>query len=278
MPGGFAISFGQANLNDQGTNAAASLGTTLTASGSTNTKGSYAQLVASTPYDASGFWLLLSGASSLTAGYLVDLAIGAAASEIVLVPNVPFNIQSAANSGTLAIFVPCAIPAGTRISARVQSSTGSTTVTAAVVLLDGSFDEDSSLAAPQNYGALTASSVGTSIDPGASANMKGSWVQIAASTTYDIGALQLICDTQKNVTTIAQTWLIDIGIGAGGSEKVIAPNISLSCNAGPMLTNPAPPLIRCQIPSGTRLAIRAQGTNGTSATRKFGATLLGYQQ
>jgi hypothetical protein len=277
MPGGI-FSGGMANLSDQGTNAAGSVGTTLTAAGSANTKGSYSQLVASTPGDAIGFLVTLVNPSNGINGFLVDIAIGGAGSEIVLIPNIPFGISNSASAfGAMSLFVPCAIPAGSRVSARCQCSAASGTVTAQVTLLDGNFCELPPCAAPQNYGTSTSTSFGTQIDPGATANTKGSWAQIVASTTYDIAALQMIFDHQ-GVLTVSNI-LVDIGVGGAGSEQTLIPNIPFSSNSGGvMIFNPAPSILRTKIPAGSRIAARAQNIKTTSASRKFGLTLLGYPQ
>jgi len=277
MPGGFAISGGQANLNDQGANAAGSNGTTLTASGSTNTKGSYSQLVASTPYDCSGFYLYLCNANSGLVGYLVDIAIGAAASEQNVVNNLLYEFSTAQTHQTLQIFVPCEIPAGTRISGRCQASTGSSTITAFVVLADASFVGSAAFGAPTTYGAVTGTSQGTNVDPGASGNTKGSYSQVTASTTYDIAALQIIFGNKGALQT--SDILVDIAVGAAGSEQVIIPNISFSAsNASTNTTGVAPPLYFVRVPAGTRLAARAQNSNTTSGTRQFNIEILGYPQ
>lgn len=276
MPGGFAIAGGFSNLNDQGTVTASSTGTQLTASGSINTKGSYTQLVASTPYDACGFLVTLENPSNGANGFLVDIAVGAAASEIVVVPNIPFAISNSASAfGCMSIYVPCEIPAGSRIAARCQSTVASATVNAQVILLDGNFTTDTPYGAPQNYGASTATSLGTQIDPGAVLNTKGNWVQLVASTTYDLAALQIIADHQGAMTL--SNILLDIGVGAAASEQIIIPNVQFSSNSGGiMLFNSAPPLFHTRIPAGSRIAARAQNIKTTAASRKIGISLLGY--
>lgn len=279
MPGGCGIGFAQANFSDHGTNAATSLGTTVTASGSINTKGSWVQLNAATAYDMNMFWIFLENPSVNNSGYLIDIGIGAAASEIVLIANIPYGCPSN-SSGIIGIPCPVAIPAGTRISARIQGATASCTISAQVVGCDGMADEPAGLGAPKTYGALTASSQGTLIDPGGTANTKGSYAQITASTTYDIGAVAIIIDNQQ--TLCAGSLLFDLAVGAAASEKIVLGNIPITIgngnvgSSGGFYGNPVS-FKRCKIPAGTRLSLRAQSSNNGAGSRKFGATVIGFQ-
>jgi hypothetical protein len=69
----------------------AEYGTSVAAPGSTHTKNTtYTELIASTSYAAYGITVLLSNVgttASTNARALVDIAIGAASSEVVIIPN-----------------------------------------------------------------------------------------------------------------------------------------------------------------------------------------------
>ena len=125
---GFVAVEGFAGVECVGYNSGTTLGTTVTGSGSTNTKGSYAQLTAATQHDWAGFFYIFSQLPTTTGTgneVLFDIAIGSGGNEVVIVPNGTSYI-----SGTNPIFdispilwIP--IPAGTRISARLQSTVAS---------------------------------------------------------------------------------------------------------------------------------------------------------
>lgn len=87
-----------------------------------NTKGAYTQIVASTTNDAKGFSMLVA-ANQLNANdqdYLLDLAVGAAASERIILNNSYW--RGAAYREIAAVIGPIwtPIPAGSRIAARGQ--------------------------------------------------------------------------------------------------------------------------------------------------------------
>lgn len=101
-----------------GTDSANSRGTQLTSSGTSNTKGSYTQLTAATT--ASHRWCvaMLRGVSG--SQYLVDLAVGAAAAEQVVVPNL--NLRDSSGGDPVAFGFPMMVPEGTRIAGRCAAA------------------------------------------------------------------------------------------------------------------------------------------------------------
>jgi hypothetical protein len=115
-----------------GFQSATTKGTTVTCAGSANTKGSYAQVTASTSYDYIGLGFALDS-QALTSGngavWLMDIAIGAAASEKIILPDWAFAVYNQTSYLLPATchppFLPMKIPAGTRLSARCQSGLAS---------------------------------------------------------------------------------------------------------------------------------------------------------
>jgi hypothetical protein len=115
-------------------NVASSILVSITASGTANTKGSYTQLIASTSFDASGFLLALR-ASTVSRTYLLDIAVGAAASEQVVLPNILVSVGTGSALPTDLVYLPMAVKAGQRIAARCQSATASAAMTVGVYLV-----------------------------------------------------------------------------------------------------------------------------------------------
>jgi hypothetical protein len=93
-------------------------------------KGFYSQIVASTARDYMGFYVavdLAGGTSFQVVTQLVDIAIGSAGSELIIVPDITWAQGGSSWTGRSAVagpyFIP--IPAGTRIAARGASPAGS---------------------------------------------------------------------------------------------------------------------------------------------------------
>lgn len=257
---------------DEGMLTASSTGTTATANASANTKGSYAQLVASTPFDAAGFLLyIVTNAVAVNRSFLLDIAVGAGGSEKVIASNILLDSSATSISQLgLCVFIPIPIPSGTRIAARVQCSTGSGAIKVGITLIAGGLLGIPNSGRLTDIGALTASSLGTQIDPGAVLNTKGSYAQLTASTVSDSLALILAFTSNNNSATSTATWLVDIAIGS----TVKIPNILLCCTAAfhilPAIIGPVP----FRVPAGSQIQVRAQCSITDATDRLF--TVAGY--
>lgn len=245
-----------------GADTATSRGTSVT-SGGAHTKGSWTQLDASTAEDTNLLVVAIRMASSGAHSVLVDIGVGAAAAETVVIP----NLHVAGSGQDVNYFaIPVAIPAGSRISARSACSTATQ-----ACFVTAFSQKAGPLAAPPStvatYGADTAATRGTNLDPDVVVNTKGSWVQLTASSSADINALVVNVGGQRNTARANATWLIDVAKGGSGSEVVVLSNLVVGQTGG--LENIAPmslpPMVVPTIPAGTRLSVRAQA-NTTDPT------------
>lgn len=236
---------------------------TITASATAHTKGSYAELIASTSFDAAGL-LIMYTAASADLSYLLDVAIGAAASEVIVVPDLLFCAEDRLTSW---FFLPCEIPASTRIAARCQCSTGSSAMRVRAMPMSGGFYLPRSLGQVVTYGADSGSSGGTAIDAGASANtFPASYTQLVASTSEDLAALAINLGGNLNGSTADAAFEIEVAVGASSSE-VVALNVVLYSGSATDVQGPEPGgfWFPCSIPSGSRLSARMRAST-TDAT------------
>jgi hypothetical protein len=265
MPGGFPSILDICNATDVGTNAAATLGTAITSSATPNTKGAYTQLIASTPFDTCwvefSIFCDLNGYSLVNSG--VDIAIGGAGSEQVVISNIltgpPYN-----QNQIVRVAFPLVILQGTRISARSQSSSASFPQNfVQIKLFDGGFSQVEGFSGVDDIGFVSATSYGTLLTPNATANVMGSYAQLTASTARDYAGIFAVFDNgQQNVGNPCD-FLIDVAIGAGGSEQIILPFTSHilgtyigNYNAIPLASNTS--FCPISVPVGTRIAARCQ--------------------
>lgn len=250
-----------------------SAGTTVTANAAANTEGSYAQLIASTAFDARWVLVYLDDQSA-QADYLVDLAVGAAASEQIVAADLLASAGQTNAAMPHPYLLPLWIPAGSRLAARCQSSTGGADIKVSAHLFTTGFMPSSPLSILDTYGAAAADSGGVSVDPGGTINTKGAWSELTASTTRSARFLWLALGNQINTVRSEGFFLIDVGVGAGGSEQVILPNLRAAGLAGPdgmgpFVIGPLPVMI----PSGVRVAARAQCSINDATDRLFDAVL-----
>lgn len=243
-----------------------------TASGTAHTKGAYTTMVASTPFEAEMIVLTVSNVAvaATATSMLLDLAIGPAASEVVVVSNL--NVAAAGNwnaTDTIGnrFMIPLRLPAGVRISYRIQALIVSDTAAASIDLYGGSsYPALSGFAACDTYGANTALSKGVVVTPGAS-GAEGTWTEVVASTGAQIDALFLSLGFNANTAINARNVVFDIGAGASGSEQVLIADIPLShSNAETMnLDFTSWSWLDLNLPAGQRLAVRGACSGTTTS-------------
>jgi hypothetical protein len=238
---------------------------TLTANSSANTKGAYAQAIASTTANASMLGILVVGVatSATNTATLLDIATGASGSETVIIENI------AVGASTSTYFeVPFKIASGTRISARIQSVvTGGKTAVINVFLIDAG-DYANAPTSVDTIGSSTANSQGTSFS-GAS----GTWVQAIASTSRAYRAVTLIPSSHDSDIGNFFNTPIEVGVGASGSEVAFGDLLHAYVSTEQSRSEtPSYSRFGRNIPSGSRLAVRHSLTANPS---RYGFTLIG---
>lgn len=250
---------------------ASSIGITVTASGSANTKGSYTELISSTSEET--YWhtfLIKAPAAAADDGFLVDIAVGAAASESVIVANIPFFANL---GGQIDVKFPYTIASGTRISVRCQSPGGGNTIE-----VMSYHSNDSGLGTStvnETLGAVTASSRGTTIDPGATDNTKGGYTQLIASTAAEYNYLLIFLGNNNNNAQSNQSYLVDIAVGA--TPTVAIENILFTSGAAELSSISTS--VYHTIASGTAVEAQCQSSAGNAAgatDRNMDITVIGF--
>ena len=245
--------------------AATTTTTILNTTAVANTKGAWVQLTAATADEAT--WIEVTLAPNSSGGrYMVDIGLGAAAAEVVLLPNLMFDSSLAANSAAVYRF-PVNIPAGTRIAARAQGATTSTTIGVSITLGSG---DAGTLAAPgsvQAYGVSTADSGGTQVDPGGVANTDSAWVELTASTSAAAQWLVIAFGHNDSAITTSARWLVDIATGAAASEVALISDLFVQGGSGEESPNPRTSAFALTIPAGTRIAVRARSSSIAATDR-----------
>lgn len=235
--------------------------TTVTASATVHTKGPWTELVASCPETSLlNIRFLQASPATTDTAVLIDIGIGPAGSEVVVVP----NMHTGGWNGIPGVILPLAIPAGTRIAARIQSAVASKTIEMQVHCGGGGVVPADAVGDAITYGADTAASAGTTLTTVGSANVKGAWTELVAATTRDHRFIVPFPGKPAGTTVPATNGLIDIGIGPAGSEVVLVPDLYYETYTSEVMT-PNNPLLPCRIPAGTRLSARYQSTGTTAA-------------
>lgn len=259
-----------AHIETIGANLSGSTGTSVAASLTANTKGSWVELVSATGRASKS--VKVTGNPNSAAAYLLDIGVGAAGSEQVLIADVH---HSGINQVPLSAEFPVSIPAGSRVAARLACSTAFAEMTTTAYLSSSGFSGPPGLHRVVTYGAVPASSNGTVIDPGSTANTKGAWVELVLSSTAAHRALVMAVGNNNNTAAVATTWLIDIGVGGAGFEQVLIADFRVQATATETLVPGSTPVFGVTIPEGSRLAVRSQCLTNNATDRLTAVVLYG---
>lgn len=281
MAGGWGVYQDWCNGTDVlGTVAGVSLSTTTA-----NTKGAWTQVISSTTYDSSVITIIADGTLGSNVGnnMCVDIGIGASGSELAIIQNLTVQCYNGVNTYTpqmAAYQFPFGFPAGTRIAARGQSSGTTDVVGAHVSLFDSGFNQVDIASIVDTYGFQTGSTIGTQVDPGATANTKGAYATITSSTSYDLCGFCIGFDSQNSSWSgTSLVWACDVAVGASGSEVIIVPNLEMFAFRFSTTTSFMAPthFYPIMIPAGSRIAVRGQCNTATSPDRLMGVTFYGVR-
>lgn len=248
-------------------------GTVLTAASSANIKGSWAEVSSSTPFDATSFFLSLCAPNGLTNDEcLLDIGIGASGQEVVIVPDLLLSPTGASWSPGLDEFlipIPLSVPAGTRLSARLQQSVaggyGSGQISLDIKLLAGGWGASSPLQVASSIGVSTINTTGTVVAASTSSGTYGSWVELTSATDGPICSLLVLLGGQQQNTGMG--YYIDLAVGSSGNEQKFLYNLvayrdGSSSRLNPRVHGPFP----VNIPAGTRISARLLDNGGGSRT------------
>ncbi len=131
--------------------------------------------------------------------------------------------------------------------------------------MTGGYPLRGSVCSGVNYG--MSGGQGTSVTPNATANQKGTYVQLTAASTIDACLVEVVLTNNNGSGTTS----FDIGIGTGGAETVVLGDLMFTQVLTNCLQNYLFPL---HIPKGTRIAARAQ--SNAAASNNYGVAVNLY--
>lgn len=230
--------------------------------GSANVKGAWAQLAASWPFDSDLLLVRIQGSTGARTA-LIDIGVGGAGSEVVLIPNMLTESQSSyLHHQYLAI--PAQIPAATRVVARCQSNAGSADFYIKTMCVATNGENPCQRAT--DYGTQLGASRGLLVQCNAVLNTFGSWYEITSSTTNPMQFAALFCESDQNNGDQDVTMQLGIGGTAGANnapDTTVIPNLYFeTANATLSASLGSPVVIPLNIPAGTRIAMRGKSSAG----------------
>lgn len=247
-----------------------SSGGSVVADRAVNTKGSLMELTAATPFDTDLCWVhlhshgtILSGSGTYNFG-LVDILAGPQNSEVVIIPNLPQRYGIQVGAILHSYYLPLSIRGGTRLTARSQSSFGNQTTRVSMTLGANGLAPGSGYTKVVMYNVNTATSRPTT-NVVAGNDVKGAWAQMGVTTSATRALLAVRWGWSDNSTLPSVDIFHDIGIGPSGSERVLIPDLHFTTIGANGTCNPVLGPFPVNLPIGTRIAVRGQGSTAVTA-------------
>jgi len=237
------------------TPSASQWGTRATASATPHTKGSWAQVVASMPFDAYGFWLFWGGTSTTTTrtDQLMDIGFGTT----VVIPDLLTGWTSSNQ-----LYIPLFIPKGTQVQIRVQALIASDTIDCQFHFLGGpALPPFAPYVGCDAYGIATASSQGSTHTPG-DTGAESAWASIGSTLSRDYSGVLMMQGgvfSGTAMTAIAYHWEV------GYSSTTLAEWYAIG-NTSEILLKSIPGLVvEVPLPAGTQLQVRGEASGTAQA-------------
>lgn len=254
-------------------------GTTIASSVTSLAWGSYTTLSSSVPFATAGFFIHLHSyslpGSVSEANFLLQIARGSTGQEVPLVQHL-LLWSRAASAGGRTIFIPVSVLSGQRISARLMSVTdgsNANTVKVSLTFLATGFTPSSGYGEVLSYGGSESSAGGVTVTSGSS-HAKGSWAELTSSLTGTCSAIALSLGLGSTPAANSRFY-VDIGTGTAGGERVLLPDWPIAAPVDQMISEWFIGPLPMHIPSGSRVAVRMQGSD--SVSHSFQAVLLTFQ-
>lgn len=269
-------------FDNWGATPSATPGSTITASGTAHTKGSWTQLAANTDMTSDGRWIYLSifgtFISATQTDLLVDIGIDPAGgtSYTTVIPNLIAGETANSLINSPAYLLPLYIPAGASVAARSQSNAASRTAKLLFKIFGGLSNPEvmpTTLYA-ENLGANTANSQGVSFTPGNAA--WGSYTSLG-TTSLDLSWVQLGVQMSTATAGSDTTW-IELAIGDGTNFRTLMRELYTQNTAEQIMpvakTNLIVPRVSVPvIPAGSTLYVR--GFAAAAPTAGYNACAIG---
>jgi hypothetical protein len=203
--------------------------------------------------------------------YLVDVGVGSQ----TYIQNI--HVTGSPRSLARNYWFPMRFPEDVDIKARMQadrSAVSGPDLYVGCTTVSGGFGSFPGFQSSATYGVLTASSKGTQIDPGGTANTKGGWVQLTSSTVHRHRWMVLVL-AMFNANAANAHWRVDVGVGASGSETVILGDALVRSTSTADHLTPNCFSIPRVIPKSKRLAVQAQCDITDATDRLLFASVIG---
>ena len=269
---------GASRSQTAGYQSATTLGTTVTAPGAANSKGAWTAITVGFGFPCAALMIdLQNEPGSGDSVQLVDIGYGGSGAQVVIVPNLLMTRPTSVIGSRSKLLVPVGF--GTdNVWARYQSSGTAPVLTAQLTAFG---DPGMPLGAPpmmfDDYGTTTGSSKGTDVDPGGTANTKGSWVSLG-TTTYASRSIIVQAAFYQSMTGNSVSGRLDLAMDVSGTKTILLadhPFGTVGASGSATVTAQPSIWLPLSIPAGAALYARTACNINTATSRVPTVSVLG---
>lgn len=248
--------------------------TSVTAAATANTKGTWTAIGA-VDWERPHVGFYMTWRVETSADYLVDIgySLDSGTTWHIVLNNL---LMSGQINAMRTAYFPLYLPRGARIGARAQCSTLSSIVRIVMDPVPMNSALPNGAVVCDTNGANTADSGGTSVDPGATINTKGAWVQFAAfSVIRRVKWLALGLGNQANAAPSAAEWLFDVAYETGGTNRnLLVTNLyARATTSGNQFSPDFHGWFPVNVPGGSSIYIRSQCSINDATDRLLDAAI-----
>jgi hypothetical protein len=230
--------------------------------GVSNTPGAWTEIAASTTGEAEFLQILWTNTATSAAAvpFLLDVAVGAAASEVAIISSICVGGATAVGGGSgvgNGVLIPVFVQPGVRVSVRLTTSAASTALTPTVGIYGFSASAGTVANRVLTIGANTAASTGQAVTG-------TGWSEITASTAEPFRALVLTLGVNDAVLN-NQSFTISLGVGLAGVEVEIGQWYAGQGTTEVSTMQTFTP-VQVHVPAGSRIAAKMSFNNTFTAT------------
>jgi len=233
-------------------------GTTVTTGGTPHTKSGWTQVFSATNFEVTELDVLVVNTSTTgtQTDALLDIGVGAAASEVVIVPDLLAGWRQTTLSAVPSngLRVPIYIPSGARVAIRAQSLETTKAVNVVIVARGGASQQATGLySGVDAIGVNTASSQGTSVTAGNSGSFSA-WASVGSATTRDYRAVLMLAQGTMSNSSNGLAYEFQVGVSSTTFGSALFTTTTSENSWGPFPNQP----VRQFVPSGSQLQVRGK--------------------
>lgn len=266
---------GNGRMDTFGVVSASTLGSTASAANAINSKGAWVTIGDITQRKYEFLFLNVAQRTAGSAAFFIDFGIGPSGANVnsiyALVENIPMSGRGGVDNWNPSYPLPIHVPMSKQMQIRCSATRSAAALHATVAGFTNGVFGKPGYSRGITVGVVSASTLGSSVDAGGTANTKGTAVVLSSAAPCYSEAILAIIGDAGDVSRAAATFFLDVIV----SSRLSVDNFMFG--QGAIFNVPTPAvshLFPVQVSSGERIAARTQCSINTTGDRVIDLALI----